>query len=350
MTLSQRVGFYDVAGATPRSTPDAVTAALDALRGTFPDMGPEVDDLAKALPVIQAAYAARGQEIETLKSSIDTLKSEKTTMEQSLRDALVQKEGENAKLQKQIADDSANATQKQTELETRIATLGTQRNDLDAELRQLRGETADLERKHAEARQTWETRTNAVTQSLRFLDEPEKPDGEVLAVSKDLGLGWIDIGAEQRLAIGTRFSIVSGSLGSETVKASAEVTKVTPTSAEVRFVSVEDPFNPVVPGDRVFNPLYDPYGERHAVLAGRFTGQFDEAKLRVLLKNMGITVQDKLDFNTDYLIVGSDLWTDEEGNQLEEPLSPTELPVYKDAEASGVQIVSIKTLSTYFVL
>ena len=78
-------------------------------------------------------------------------------------------------------------------------------------------------------------------------------------------------------------------------------------------------------------------------------GKYDEAKLRVLLKDMGITVQDKLDFNTDYLIIGSDLWTDEDGNQLEEALSPTELPVYKDAEANGVQIVSIKTLASYFV-
>jgi hypothetical protein len=262
---------------------------------------------------------------------------------------VAQKDAENAKLLKQIADDSANAAQRQAEFESRIAALTSQRDDLDAELRQRRAEIADLERKHAEARQTWQTRTQAVTQTLRFLEEPEKPDAEILAVSKDLGLGWIDIGAEQRLAVGTRFSVVSGKLGSEAVKASVEVTKVNPTSAEVRFVEVKDPFDPVVPGDRVFNPLYDPVGERHAVLAGRFTGQYDESKLRVLLKNMGITVQDKLDVNTDYLILGSDMWTDEEGNPLEEPMSPTELPIYKDAEANGVQIVSIKTLSSYFV-
>ena len=50
----------------------------------------------------------------------------------------------------------------------------------------------------------------------------------------------------------------------------------------------------------------------------------------------------------NYLIVGSELFTDEDGNPLEDPLSPTELPVYKDAEANGVQIVSINSLHNYF--
>lgn len=348
IAVSDLTGFYDTTAATPRAIPEAITAALDDLRGTFPDMGPEVDELAKALPIMKQAYAAKLQEIATLKSSIDTLKSEQATMNQTLRETIAQKDEELSKLQKQISDDSANAASKQSELEERIATLNSQRNDLDAQVRQLKGDVAALERQHQDDRQTWETRTRSLSQSLKFLEEPERPDGEVLAVSKDLNLGWIDLGARQRLASGTRFQITSGKLGSTAIKATAEVTRVEPDKAEIRITDVTDPFNPVVAGDRIFNPLYDPYGERHAVLAGRFTGQFDEAKLRVLLKDMGITVQDQLDFNTDYLILGSDIWTDAEGNQLEEPMSPTELPIYKDAEANGVQIVSIKKLASYF--
>jgi hypothetical protein len=88
----------------------------------------------------------------------------------------------------------------------------------------------------------------------------------------------------------------------------ATVTNVEDRRAEVRFTEVADPYNPPVPGDVIYNPLYDPSGERTAVLAGRFSGQFNEAELKVLLSQMGITVQDKLTLDTDYLIVGSELY------------------------------------------
>jgi hypothetical protein len=348
--LSQAIGFFNTADATPRSKPDVIGTALEDLKSAFPDMGPEVTTIEQSLPMVKQAYAARGQEVATLTDARNTLASEKSTMDQSLRDVIATKDDEISALQTQVQDESATAAQKQTELETRYSSLSTQRNDLDAVVRQLRGQIEELQREHVAARQTWETRTRHVTDVLRFLDEPDRPDGKVLAVSTELSLGWIDIGAGARLARGTRFVVVSGTTGSTAKKAMATVTHVEADRAEVTFEEITDIFDPVVAGDLIHNPLYDPVGERHAVLAGRFSGQFNESKLKVLLKGIGITVQDTLDFNTDYLIVGSELFIDEEGNSLEDPLSPMELPVYKDAEANGVQIVSIKDLHGYFVM
>jgi uncharacterized small protein (DUF1192 family) len=57
------------------------------------------------------------------------------TLEDSLREALRQKDTQIADLQRQVQDGEANATQKAAELEGRIAALNTQRNELDAELR-----------------------------------------------------------------------------------------------------------------------------------------------------------------------------------------------------------------------
>jgi len=349
IALSQAVGFYDPTAATPRTDPAMVIAGIEELKATFPDMGPEVNTFEKTIPIVKNAYNSRGQEIATLTDARNTLASEKTTMEQTLRDVISQKDQEIAALQGQLTDEANNASQKQTELENRIASLNTQRNDLDAQVRQLRAQMEEAQRAHENERQAWQTRTLAVTEALAFLKEPEAPDGKVLAVSRDLALGWIDLGANNRLARGTRFRVVSGTTGSKAIKAMATVVNVEPGRAEVAFSDVRDRFDPVVAGDVIYNPLYDPVGERHAVLAGRFSGRFTESKLKILLKDMGITVQDQLDFNTDYLIVGSELFTDEEGNPLEDPLSPTDLPVYKDAEASGVQIVSIKDLQGYFV-
>ena len=350
IALSQVVGFYDETMATPRTDPAPVAAGIEELKATFTDMGPEVDTFEKTIPILRSSYNARGQEIVTLTDARNTLESEKTSMTQSLREVISAKDGEIAALQGQIQDESNNAAQKQTELENRVASLNTQRNDLDAQVRQLRAQMEEMQRQHDNERQAWQTRTRAVTEVLAFRAEPERPDGNVLAVSKDLALGWVDLGTNHRLARGMRFRVVSGATGSRQLKAMATVVNVEAERAEVAFTEIFDRFDPVVPGDVIYNPLYDPVGERHAVLAGRFSGRFNEPKLRILLKDMGITVQAGLDFNTDYLIVGSEMFTDEEGNQLEDPLSPAELPVYKDAEANGVQIVSIKDLQGYFVM
>jgi hypothetical protein len=86
------------------------------------------------------------------------------------------------------------------------------------------------------------------------------------------------------------------------------------------------------------------------VLAGRFAGQWNEAQLKALLSEMGITVQEELGLDTDYLIVGSELYADPEtGEPLEESMPVSELAVYKDAEAKGVLILPIRDLRNYFL-
>ncbi len=346
--LSKSVGFYD-ANAAARSDLTTLNATLEQLRASFPDLGPDVKTLSDALPRIEQAHAARAQELATERDAKNALASQMKTLEDSLREALRQKDTQIADLQRQVQDGEANATQKAAELEGRIAALNTQRNQLDADLRAARATSDEQRRKLEDEITTMQVRNTNLSKKMAFTAEPDKADGHLLAVSKDLSLGWIDVGARNRLARGVSFHVVSGRVGSKDVKAMATVTNVEDRRAEVRFTEVADPYNPPVPSDVIYNPLYDPSGERTAVLAGRFSGQFNEAELKVLLSQMGITVQDKLTLDTDYLIVGSELYTDPEtGEPLDEPLQVTDLPIYKDAESKGVNIVSIKDLRTYF--
>lgn len=348
--LSRAVGFYDTTAATPRSNLDSIAAALAQVKVTFPDMKDDVKTLADVLPRAEAAYIARARELTTLRDQKNTLDSEKATLQASLQEALRQKDQQIGDLQRQVNDQSANAAQKQTELENRIAALNNQRNELDAELRASRATGADELRALQDEITTLQVRLAAQGDKLRFLAEGETPDGEILVVSKDLGLGWINVGAKQRLAPGTSFSIISGKVGSTRVKAMATVTKVEANRAEVAFSAVSDRFDPPVAGDVIFNPLYDPRGQRNAVLAGRFAGQWNEAQLKALLAEMGITVQQELGLDTDYLIVGSELYADPEtGEPLEEPMPVSELAVFKDAEAKGVLILPIRDLRNYFL-
>jgi hypothetical protein len=114
--------------------------------------------------------------------------------------------------------------------------------------------------------------------------------------------------------------------------------------AEIHFYDQADPMDPPVAGDVVYNPLFDPRGERAALLIGRL----DKNQIEPLLKGMGVTVQSKLDKSTDFLIVGGEMYTDENGQPVETPIQPSDLPVYKDAVAQGVQVVLVKDLRQYF--
>lgn len=348
--LSRAVGFYDTTAATPRANLDSIAAALAQFKLTFSDIKEDGKTLADVLPKAEAAYIARGRELSTLRDQKNTLDSEKATLQASLQEALRQKDQQIADLQRQVNDQGANAAQKQTELENRIAALNNQRNELDAELRAARAASADELRALQTEITTLQVRLAAQGDKLRFLAEGESPDGEILAVSKDLGLGWINLGSKQRLAVGTSFSVVSGKVGADRIKAMATVTRVEGGSAEVAFSGISDRFDPPVAGDVVFNPLYDPRGQRNAVLAGRFAGQWNEAQIKALLSEMGIHVQQELGLDTDYLIVGSELYADPQtGEPLEEPMPVSELAVYKDAEAKGVLILPIRDLRNYFL-
>lgn len=346
--LSKSVGWYDPTSSAANTDITALQGGLTELKTSFPDLGADVTNLAAALPTIQAAYLARAKEIETLTDAKNKLEGEKKTLEDSLREAVRQKDTELANLQKQLGDDANTAQQRQTELERSVASLTTRSNELDAQLREQRGNLDKTSRDFEAERQTWETKRKADRAVLKFQEEPAAADGAVLTVSKDLALGWINLGSKNRLARGMRFAVRSGAPGDQPIKARAEVTNVKADMAEVLFYDVVDRFDPVLAGDKLFNPLFDATGARRATLIGRFTGQFNEAELRVLLANMGITVQDKLSYDTDYLIVGAEMYVDENGQPLEDPLQPSELATFKDAEANGVQIVSIEDLRTYF--
>ncbi len=349
--LSRAVGFFDPAASSPRTDLGALSTAMSELRATFPDIKEDTKTLGDAQPLAQAAYNSKSKELAAALDDGRAKDSQMSTLQGSLQEALRQKDQQIADLQRQVQDQQANAAQKQAEMDGRVTALGSQSSQLDADLRQSRAQIEEQRRKYEDELATLQTRLKSMSEQLRFLQEPEAPDGRVLAVSRDLDLGWIDLGASNRLARGTTFRVVSGRAGSSRIKAYATVSKVEAGRAEVQFHGLADRFDPPVPGDVVYNPLYDPSGERSAVLAGRFSGLYNEAELKVLLEQMGIRVQDQLTLDTDYLLVGSELFNDPEtGEPLEDPLPPSELSVYKDAEARGVLILPIKDLRAYFKL
>lgn len=347
-SMSKVVGYYDETQST-RTELTALAEGLKALQATFPDIDPSVTNFQKAMPIVVQAYNNQKGRVQDLQTQISGLQTKNDELSKNMRELNESSAKELASLRSQLADSDQAKTDMQADLERQLAEARDSLKDRDSKWRTAQTTIEETKRQFDREKEALRTRLNEQGRKLNpFTKEPEAADGRLVGVSQDLGLGWIGLGSKNRLSVGTRFRVVAGGSGSKTVKAWAEVTRVEPEMAEVAFMDQRDPFDPPVVGDVVFNPLFDPTGERHALLIGRFSGGVNEKELGALLANMGVKVQTKLDKSTDFLIVGSEMYSDENGQPLEAPIAPSDLPVYKDAVADGVQIVQLKDLRQYF--
>lgn len=346
--LSKVFGFYDPELAAERTDLDAAREGLSQFKDGF-NVGEESvkDFMTMSRRAVEdrtnmsQSIRDKNQQIATLQADIDVRAQNLTTM-------TTEKDAEIRTLTQQINDANQAAADRQNELETEVASVRATLSDTEDILTQAEGATDDAKRAAREREAEFTTRLENMTRKLEWEREPERPDGKILETSEALSLAWIDLGKSNRLYGGMRFAIVDGRAGVSTTKAWCEVLRVEDKMSEVKIFNIRDPFDPPSAGDVIFNPLYDPTGLRNAVLVGRFSGTYNEKELRAVLDGINVNVQENLDKTTDYLVVGSELYKDDDGEPLEEPQQPSELPVYKEAEAMGVRIVPIKLVTDYF--
>jgi hypothetical protein len=347
LALSKVLGYYDEANASMSSLDAAQKAMADAAKAIPGADGKDFESLVKS--AINANQAAT-ERASALQGQVETAQNEKSQISSRMNEAIAAAEKEKNELRSQAQDAESRAKDQITDLERQLGEARENFKDRDSKVRALEQDIAVAAAGFDAEKMALQARMDEQGRKLNpFLKEPERADGKILAVSKNLDLGWINIGSTSRLSAGTRFRVVSGKSGSTTVKAWCEVTNVQGDMAEVRFYDQKDPLDAPVSGDVVYNPLFDPKGERAAILIGRFSGAgMNQTQLEALLAGMGIAVQKKLDKSTDFLIVGGEMYSDENGAPLESPMQPSDLPVYKDATAQGVQVVLLKDLRQYF--
>jgi hypothetical protein len=349
-TVSRSLGWV-AEGPEQRAKLELFQEELTNLRGVFTDLTETDDSIEEVLPKIRDAYAARQGDIDTLTARVKGLEAEAAAREQALRTVTTEKDTRIADLERQLADGTQSAESRQQELERKVTALEQQFSDRDQDFRRLQNEAANTLREHDREKLALESRERELSTQLRFQRAPLSgyPDGKLLSVSDKLPLAWINIGSNERVVPGLRFRIQSGTPGEDRLKAWGEVTRVEAGMSEVSIYGVADAFDPVVPGDVILNPVFDPKGGRNAILVGRFTGQYSEKEMKQLLERIGVHVQDELDLTTTFMIVGSALYTDPEtGEPLENPLEPSDLAVYKEAEAMNVQIIPLPEIREYF--
>lgn len=348
--ISKVLGFRDPSDAASVSNLDAFQDALSGLQAVLPGID-GADSFEELTEPIATAYKTQLDKVAALQGQVATLQAQVQAKEKANREIDSTKSERISELEDELADTKQNYDDQVADLERRLADMTSKYTAAADALNDEKNRYDDLsqekEREGLAAQTRWLT-INKQLDQLRY--QSEQPDAEILAISQELNIGWVDRGATDRVAEGMVFEVRTGNPNPtrDVVKAFAEVTTVEADRSLVRFFDLADEVDPPVPGDLLFNPIYQPGGERYAVLAGNFTGEYNAAELKLLLGEIGIEVQDDLDLTTNYLIVGSPLFYDEEGEPADPPIQPSALPVYKDAQAFGCEIISINDLRKYF--
>jgi len=347
--ISELLGFYDEEAASARSEKATAAEALQTFKDSFSDMGATVTTFEMATMRAVPEYRAKVVKINDLTSRITDLEAQVTAKSTAMDALRAEKDAEIASKSSQLRDAEQAAADRQSDIEGQLANVRTSLTESESKLRKVRSDSEAKNRSFALERSLMQARAEEQGRKLAFLKEPEAADGEILAVSENLDLAWINIGRKNRLQRGTRFRIVDGTPGDGRLKAWCTVTRVEEKMAEVLLSDQVDAYDPAVAGDIIYNPVYDSKNKRNAALVGRFSGAWNEKELRLLLAEVGIQVKDDVDKTTDYLIVGSEIYMDEDGDPLEEPRDPKEEAVYSNAVGFGVQIVPIKQIREYFL-
>jgi len=207
------------------------------------------------------------------------------------------------------------------DLETRL------QRDLDAERAELQGRISDLESRVAEL-----TDENLVLQetvsdlrgegdgaTISPRDEFALVDGEVISVDPLDGSAIISLGMGDKVSIGLTFSVYSDATAlrpdPETGaysegKAVLEIIRINENSSRARVIE-ERRGNPVVAGDVIANPLYDPDKSYTFVVDGEFDTDGDgrstrqeRARLEALIAEWGGQVVDEIRGDVDFVVLG----------------------------------------------
>ncbi|MDX9912702.1 MAG: hypothetical protein RBS39_12805 [Phycisphaerales bacterium] len=197
-----------------------------------------------------------------------------------------------------VAESQSSASEIETTLTSRIAELNEQKLILENQLAELRGQNG--------------------AQQFRVTDEFALVDGEVSALSPADNLVYISLGRKDKARVGMTFGVYNNASqirpdaqgNYAAPKASLEVVNVGENSSTCR-VLFQTRGNPVVKGDVIANPVFDPKKVYRVVVFGNFDanhdGQYtplerDDIVARV--REWGAEVADDVTGDLDFLILG----------------------------------------------
>ena len=288
------------------------------------------------------------KEFDTLKAEYSQYQKDWNSANQSTAIKKAQDDAENQKRQA-IAQKELELTDARAKITATTQSLAQElektKKEYDEREKKIRGEVDDEKDKLAKLQQ--ELRTKYSSRQLVQLDNPR---GKIISVSRNGETVYIDLGTDAHVPPQTTFSVYGRGTGGKVLpepKAKLEYIRATDRSVGLARVTAlakpaairaeADPdrpafwitdtkefyraTDPILPNDLIFNPVWDPNHPVHVALVGSFDldgdGQDDLDSLIRMLRDMGVVIDaypdmkegykivGRLDYKTDYLIVGN---------------------------------------------
>lgn len=148
-----------------------------------------------------------------------------------------------------------------------------------------------------------DSRIGELTQQRELNNRELRADGRILASRATDGFVVIDRGQDDNLRKGTRFAVFNRRGGKPVIKGSVEVVEVEARMAICRVTDETNANDPLLPGDLVHNPVYNPDAVKTFVLAGDFA-RFSTEELARFISEAGGKVTKELTTSSDYLVAG----------------------------------------------
>ncbi len=327
--LEQRNGLIrQISGAGTASEADAKAQVANAVERAkvATDTQLQADSLVKVIDTLSTDLVAKKKQLESTEAARTTLNKKLAGLEENLA----------AKIKKQ-EEDLIQARANVTSTESGVSAYRAEK-DKQLEALQAQADTAaklaqdDMNKLQAQAQelQTQIKRQESVINGLQIrlggLRQPvdqvvTQADGKILRTAGD-GIVYIDLGSGDQVTTGMSFEIFDrlegipkpGDPSTNTNlpkgKASIEIIKVTPGSSEARIIR-QTPGTTVVENDLLVNLVYDKYTKYNFIVYGNFdldrnnqaTAQ-DADVLKRLITSWGGAVTDKLNVDTDFIVMG----------------------------------------------
>lgn len=266
--------------------------------------------------------------LTVLSQVIPRLRVERFLAKQEVTGVREDKAAAEARLQNELAQMREQRNRIQDEAIVRERNFDTLQRQLNEKNENLQAELARLQRDRRleEARlisqiSERDARIDDLTKKeRRTFAQNSRPDGEVVYADGALGYAWINLGRRHGLRPNTVFQVyqfVKG--GRQKMKGVLEVRRVEEDMAQCAVVEdatlqhpitgeevhVPDPNDPVVKGDLIRTPLFDPHEQKTFVFLGATAKNrfYNREELEQKLQEFGARVDREVTIETDFVIL-----------------------------------------------
>jgi hypothetical protein len=171
---------------------------------------------------------------------------------------------------------------------------------IEGKKKENRKQNAALDARVAEL----EARVRQLTQEQDLASREFKSDGQIIASESANGFVVINRGHEQNLRNGTKFVVFNKRGGKTINKGTVQVISVDEKIATARVIEEADKNDPLIVGDHLHNPVYDPDKIKHFAIRGDFL-RYSKDELAEFIKDSGGVVDPSITISTDYLVAGT---------------------------------------------